>query len=333
MEGRLRAHSAHFLRMVSLIPAHYYVSREQEDEQVESLSMGKSKGETRFWRNKKTAQLLKRSRKVLKNTSTRQEDMTQANTKEGSVNKSEDGTTSGKQLSVERLKSASLAELQDRLHRKIEEVALKRSTVNKDSKNQERKRRRGKESEGGPGRKQQRLEEKQKRKESVKEQREARQKRAAVKVAGAGGDVKTNANDPQFSFNQFDFNQASKTRGKRKNYHSLITKAEVKKKRLEELTAYDKERGVVAQEKEKWSKAVQMARGEKLKDDPALLKKTMKRLERRKQSHKRKWGERVRAEHQRRDTKQKKRQQNISERIDKIKAKKTRKRAKKKGIV
>lgn len=328
MEQRLRAHSAHFLTMVALIPPQYYAAREGEDEAEDKLSSEKSKGETRFWRNKKTGHQLKHSRKSV-HTATRDQ------REEGEI---ENGRTNAtitdtrKQFSIEDVKSTSLSELQQRLHRKIEEVSMKRSLGDTSTQTQGRKRRRRrKEAEGGPTKKQQRLEEKQKQRGRVKKEQEAKQKRKVTKTEGgvpeAGGD------NTQFSFNQFQFTQSSNTRGKRKNYQALIAKAEAKQSQLEELTRQDQEMGDVAQEKEKWTKVVRMARGEKLKDDPTLLRKTMKRLEKKKQTHKRKWGERMKAESLRKDVRQKRRQQNIHERTEKIKAKKARKRAKKKGLV
>lgn len=331
MEERLRAHSAQFLAMVALIPAQYYAAKEGKDETKDKQP---SKKGTRFWRNKKTVHQLKHSKKAIPQ-------CRQAELKEEDTEIRENGHTSTmagtrKQFIVESVKSTSLSELQDKLHRKIEEVAMKRSTGNTSTEAKKRKRRR-RETEGGPTRKQQRLEEKQKHRSSVKKEQEAKQKRATMEVVKAGrgsSDIaKTGINKSQFSFNQFEFNLSSNKEGRRKNYQALIAKAEAKQKQLEELTRQDQEKGTVAQEKEKWTKAVRMARGEKLKDDPTLLRKTMKRLEKKKQIQRKKWGERMKKESLRKDEKQKRRQQNIHERIEKIKAKNTRKWTKKKGML
>lgn len=332
MEQRLRTHSAHFLAMVSLIPAHYYTAREDEDEADDKLSSGRSKKETRFWRNKKAGHQLKHSRKSLHTVPRDQQE-------EEDIELRENGRTNAtiagmrKQFGIEGVKSTSLSELQQRLHRKIEEVSMKRSLGDTCTQTQRRKRRRRKEAEGGPTKKQQRLEEKQKQREKVKNEQEARQKREVIKRGGASDLAKTGVDNIHFSFNQLEFTQSPNKRSRRKNYQTLIAKAEAKQNQLEELTRQDQEMGDVAQEKEKWSKAVRMARGEKLKDDPSLLRKTVKRLEKKKQTHKKKWGERMKAESSRKDAQQKKRQQNIRERTEKIKAKKARKRAKKKGLV
>ena len=316
LEGRLRAHSAHFQSLVALIPPQYYAARESEDEAKE---IKQSKRETRFWHNKK-GEALSKSRKTTAHDSKQSE--------EGGTAAADSKKT---ELSVESVRSTSLSELRERLQKKISEAAQRKDLVPTEStETKQRKRRQRKVGDDGSSRKVKRLEEKRKRRERVKRGQEAKQKREAVTVAGAS----SGENSSQFSFSRFEFGNSSKTTAKKKkDYHTLISKAESKQKRLQELMGQDQERGEVAQEKEKWSKAVRMARGEKMKDDPKLLKKTVKRLEKKKMNSKVKWQERVKAEHQRQEARQKTRKQNIRERVDKIKAKKVRKRAKKRGIV
>ena len=336
LEDRLRAHSARFSAMVALIPPQYYVVKEEKVEEVEGKQRaGKTKGETRFWHNKK--EQLQNSRKMGKNAPSSREstERVQGDGEEGDKDAAGD---SEKPWSVERVRSSSLSDLQSRLRKKIEEASLKRRlTAEEGGEAEKRKRRRGNDRGGEPERKLRRVEDKQKRRKSARKEREAKQKRAAVKVAGTEREVsdtaKPSVNSSTLSFSRFEFGQTSKTGGKRKNYKALIVKAEAKQKRLEELKEQDEERGEVAQERERWTKAVKMAGGEKVKDDPKLLKRTVKRLQKKKQAHKRKWGERVREEAQRKGARQQKRQENIRERTDKIKAKNARKRAKKKGKV
>ena len=334
LEDRLRAHSASFSAMVALIPPQYYVVKEEEVEEVEGKQRaGKTKGETRFWHNKK--EQLQNSKKMGKNAPNNREstERVQGDGEEGDKDAAGD---SEKPWSVEHVRSSSLSELQSRLRKKIEEASLKRRfTAEEGGEGEKRKRRRVNERGGEPERKQRRVEDKQKRRKSARKEREAKQKRAAVKVAGTEKEVsdtaKPSVSSSTLSFSRFEFGQTSKTGGKRKNYQALIVKAEAKQKRLEKLKEQDEERGEVAQERERWTKAVKMAGGEKVKDDPKLLRRTVKRLQKKKQVHKRKWGERVMEEAQRKGARQQKRQQNIHERTDKIKAKNARKRAKKKG--
>ena len=312
LEERLRAHSAHFQAMVSLIPAQYYTTRE-EDVQPEGAPLTK-KG-TRFWHNKKgAAQPTTKSKK----STTRK--------REGDAELGNNDTD--KQFSVEHTRSTSLPDLQMRLRKRLRAVDVKRNTDSNETGQGRRQQRRKPESKGEAKKKEWRLEKKQKRKETVKREREAKQKRTAVATA----EVDKADNSPSLLFNRFHFNQSSKMVTKKKDYHTLIVKAEAKQKKMDELMCKDEQRGVAVREKERWSKAVHMARGEKIKDDPTLLRKTVRRLKKTKLSHKWQWKRRVRAEQQRQESRQRTRQQNIRERVDKIKAKKTHQRAKKRGV-
>ena len=316
LEQRLRSYSDYFESLFSLVPAHYRTAREEDDERE---AVGGKK--TRFWHLKKGA-----GRPLAKSTKKRSAE----NAKERA-----DSASSREEagFSVDDKKSLSLSELRRRLQEKIKEVSLskKEDRESDEGERKKRKRRRREVGEAGLDMKQLRLEEKKKRKEAAKNDRKVKQKKTAVEVSQNGANE--SSDDPQFYFNRFKFSDSVKSECKKKNYKALIAKAEAKQRKLQEMAAEDVEKGEAASEKERWSKAVRMARGEKVRDDPSLLKKTVKRLEKKKQSHAKKWEERARAEQEKQDTRQKKRQQNIRERIDKIKAKKTRRRAKKRGFV
>ena len=68
------------------------------------------------------------------------------------------------------------------------------------------------------------------------------------------------------------------------------------------------------EEKVAWKSAMEKAEGVKLKDDETLLKKTIKRMDQKKKSSKRKWDARVESEDKRKSTKQQKRSDNIKKR-------------------
>ena len=314
---RLRAHSDYFLSMFSLVPAQYRVTREEDALEETTHAPGGKKA--RFWHLRKGAGQPPQSKAKRREREPSAED---ASGKTVSV-------ASSKQVAIdaEQKKSLSLSELRRRLEEKMEESSATRGRLGeKERSGRQRKRKRGREGDdGGPNKKQLRLEEKKKRKESLEKERKAKQKKAAVTLSG---DSKSGS---QFFFNRIEFSDSAKP-GTKKNYKTLVAKAEAKQRKLQELVEQDVERGGVAVEKEKWMKAVRMARGEKVKDDPSLLRKTVKRLEKKKKTHVKRWKERVRAEQQRKETREKKRHHNIKERVDQIKAKKTRKRAKKKGL-
>jgi hypothetical protein len=69
-------------------------------------------------------------------------------------------------------------------------------------------------------------------------------------------------------------------------------------------------------EKDTWKKALQLAQGEKVKDDIKLLKKTVRREEVIKKKSAKDWGERKATVKKAKDQKQKKREENIKARID-----------------
>lgn len=100
---------------------------------------------------------------------------------------------------------------------------------------------------------------------------------------------------------------------------------EAKKEKLEKLKQEDKSKAEEMIEKEEWNKVLALATGEKVKDDPKLLKKTVKRQEKQKQKSAQEWKKRL--------EKQKKDQMHaIKKREENIKAKIEEKKNKKKGI-
>ncbi|XP_046848802.1 ribosomal RNA-processing protein 14-C-like [Xenia sp. Carnegie-2017] len=129
-------------------------------------------------------------------------------------------------------------------------------------------------------------------------------------------------------FSKFDFTSdvrkmKDKDTGKKKDYKKLLEKAESRKKKLEEIKHKGDETSKEVLETVKWKKALGKSEGVKQKDDPALLKKAMKRKEKAKRKHQKEWNER--AENQRKQMKerQERRQKNIQDRIDMKKKKKS----------
>ena len=305
LERRLRAHSDYFESLFSLVPVQYRTAREEEGEERSGEAAGGKK--TRFWHLIKGAGQLKSRKKPSTEAAGEPVD---SETSRGGVG-----------FGVDDRKSLSLSELRRRLHDKMKEVSLSKKEGDEGARR--RRKRRREMGEGAPDKKQLRIEEKEKR----KKEREIKQNKLAVAAAQTRADE--TSDDPKFSFNRFEFSDSGQPERRKNNYRALVAKAEAKQKKLQELLEEDKERGEGAREKEGWSRAVRMARGEKVRDDPTLLRKTVKRLEKKKKSHVKKWKERARVEQERQEATQRKRQQNIRERVDKIKAKKTRKRAKK----
>ena len=93
------------------------------------------------------------------------------------------------------------------------------------------------------------------------------------------------------------------------------------KGKLEQLTAkeerlakMDPEKAEKAKENDRWHSALLSARGEKVRDDTTLLKKTIARKEREKKKSKREWDERIARVEKGKEDRQKKREENLAKR-------------------
>ena len=84
--------------------------------------------------------------------------------------------------------------------------------------------------------------------------------------------------------------------------------------KAERLAKMDPEKAERAKENDRWHHALLAARGEKVKDNPALLKKTISRREREKKKSKREWDERIAKVERDREDRQRKREENLAKR-------------------
>ncbi|KFM73655.1 Surfeit locus protein 6-like protein, partial [Stegodyphus mimosarum] len=94
----------------------------------------------------------------------------------------------------------------------------------------------------------------------------------------------------------------------------LLKEAEKKKEKLEHLLATDPEKAKIAIEKDKWKKAIQRTEGMKVKDDPSLLKKSIKKEMKKKKKSSKAWKERTEQVETLKKTRQEKRLKNIKAR-------------------
>ncbi|KAF9930881.1 surfeit locus protein, partial [Modicella reniformis] len=92
--------------------------------------------------------------------------------------------------------------------------------------------------------------------------------------------------------------------------------AEAHKEKITALQTADPEKASALKEKDTWKKALQLAQGEKVKDDIKLLKKTIKREEVLKKKSSKEWGERKSSVKKSKDQKQKKREENLKARME-----------------
>ena len=327
LEDRLRTYSAYFTTMVDLIPAKFYLTKDPEmDESLQS---------SKYWVNKKSKapkqsvkEATKRARRMKldpdnqKTNIEQQRDALDLEAKssaqvecedfnEGLVNPQKKG------FSVETVRSTELSDLRERLKAKVDSLRGKRKV-------------REVEPEQKALKKQKVMEKRKRRKEARQNKKRHQQNVAATKAGKERPSIKEESG--KIVFSKFDFSVPSKQANgtKHKNdYRRLLAKAEATEKKLEELKRNDKKRGEELQERLEWRKAMDLAKGEKVKDNPKLIKKTLKRLEKKKsQSHKQ-WMERASQEQQQREKRQELRRKHIQERVEHIKAKKSKKRFKK----
>ncbi|KAJ2083845.1 hypothetical protein H4R24_000497 [Coemansia sp. RSA 988] len=100
------------------------------------------------------------------------------------------------------------------------------------------------------------------------------------------------------------------------NVKQQLAKVENKKKEIAELRKADSTKADKIEEKDKWNKALDLAKGEKVKDDPKLLRKTIRRNEQQKKKSSREWGERKEQIADKLKERTTKRETNIQTRID-----------------
>jgi len=135
-------------------------------------------------------------------------------------------------------------------------------------------------------------------------------------------------------YSKFDFSEKNKKEegGSKKNYKKLLEKVEKERSELKELKKSDIDAAHTKQQKLAWSNALQKAEGVKVKDDPELLKKTIKKQEKLKKKSSKEWADRTEKVDKKQKEKQDKRLKNIKARKQKKVDTKIKK-AKKKGRI
>lgn len=327
METRLESHSAYFSSMVALIPQQFYSVKDQDQKASDS----------KYWVNKKQPRAPKQAVKEASKKAKRLKfDLESQNTLESRKEEptiedkdgeehdeevgEEEGVSRGSGFSVENVRSRNLNDLQERLKRKIEELRGKRKTRDFEEPD-EIAQKRLKRAE----RKKRKKEMRQKKKQKVTSKAdESTSQRPCIKDEESG----------RLVFSKFDFTtpqsvqpfSSTSTGKKKKDYRKLLAKAEAAQKKLEEIKEKDEQKGEELQEKLQWQRAVEKAKGNKLKDDPKLLKKTVKRIEKKKEKSRKQWSKRQKVEEQSKEKRQERRTKNIKARTEQIKAKKMKKR-------
>lgn len=136
----------------------------------------------------------------------------------------------------------------------------------------------------------------------------------------------------KLEFSEPGFEQKKDGQFSGKNYKKLLKNVEKEKEKVSKLKEQDEQKAEEFVHKNAWKRAIEKAEGVKVKDDPALLKKSLMKQEKRKRKSTKLWEEREEHAEKKKKMQQEKRQKNIQNRKkEKLQAKL--KRAKKKGRI
>ncbi|KYQ46724.1 Surfeit locus protein 6 like protein [Trachymyrmex zeteki] len=138
-------------------------------------------------------------------------------------------------------------------------------------------------------------------------------------------------------FSKFDFSEIGVKKKLPKNQNDskkMLQQLQQKKEKLKQLEDLgDKEKAEDIKEKDAWKSALAKASGEKVKDDPELLKRTIKRNEQKKKYSANKWNSRIENVQKSMQERQEKRRENIMKKKKEKKQNKFKKAAKKGRII
>lgn len=132
-------------------------------------------------------------------------------------------------------------------------------------------------------------------------------------------------------FSKFDFSEiGTKKKPPKKDTKKILLELKQKKEKLKEMEQSGEiEKAQELKEKDAWKSALAKASGEKVKDDPDLLKRTIKRKDQQKKQSAKKWESRLENVQKGIRERQEKRQDNIMKRKKEKKLNKLKKAAKK----
>ncbi|OWR53108.1 surfeit locus protein 6 homolog [Danaus plexippus] len=131
-------------------------------------------------------------------------------------------------------------------------------------------------------------------------------------------------NEGKLVFSKFDFAKlGDRDRGSKgnKDPKKLLDNLKQQEEKIKNIAEVDSEKAKELKEKIAWKNILQKAEGEKVKDDPTLLKKSIKKIEQIKKVSKKKWENRIQSVEKKKGDRQKKRQENISKKKKEKKAK------------
>lgn len=328
---RLRGHSEYFSTMLNLIPAKYYFVEDDPSTKQGGKYLKHKKRSVKQVASKegskKKAKKLKfdpASRRTIEDIQREKEEAEQLDRQKYIAA----AVHSGASLPPLRLNSevgsgATREDLQTKLQEKIEALRSKRKIGKRPA------------SSGVA----QPLKKRRKKSENAKDRKSGRRpgRRDGSTNEGSGGDqTSPKAKKPsvvdksgQVVYSKFDFVSPSepvKDSRAKKDFQKLLVKAEKQQKKLQQLKETDEKKGEELEAKLSWKKALSHAKGERTRDDPTLLKKTIKRQGARKKKSWKEWKARAAQVEVLKKKKQDLRQKHIQERIESKKTRKVKKR-------
>jgi len=303
---RLREHSECFDRLLDAIPARFYY------QETENLPFQKAK-------------------KIKKNQEASADQQRKENTKKGKIAKLDPENSKtildiqAERASAKPKKTASIADLKERLHAEIADLAKQRHASEEDAGkgSNQRKRKKAekaaqKEEEGEDGEPKQRREQK---KQKMQREKPSQQKDEA-EDDDDGEDSQGSDGEEDIQFGRVLTKDESQSKflnkPKRKvTKEKLLAKAE----QFEEFIANaDEEKRKEILEKKSWKDALAKATGTKVKDNATLLKKSIKREDKKKKKSQGVWKDRYAKVESEKQARQDKRNANIKAEKDKRKA-------------
>ncbi|XP_078160129.1 uncharacterized protein LOC144555606 [Carex rostrata] len=341
LKNLIHEHSLFFDQLVELIPARFFLPYTSDDKPwfpgLSKSKQEKIKAQTRENINKSRRNRLDPTRPasstldLLKKSIDEEKESSSDDEEEDDVDEEEEEEEENEEEEVEKDQSKTLLtderpvtyeELQKRLRQRIAELSSGRNTRPEAKLKQERK----KEMKSS----------KKKLKVQSKKNREKNKEKEAALADNTGKRKREDGKDENFSKNNKKNKVGEPTditfgqvridgRENKKRTKKLPKEKELERaKRLEEAKK-DPEKG----KKVSWKAAVSKAAGEKVHDDPKLLKQSIKKEKKRQEKNKQKWKEREETVAKSKAEKQSKRSGNIKERIHQKKMRKIEKREKK----
>ncbi|KAJ2403408.1 hypothetical protein GGI10_005760, partial [Coemansia sp. RSA 2530] len=132
----------------------------------------------------------------------------------------------------------------------------------------------------------------------------------------ANGDSMTGAQDVKSSIYFGKLTTGAIMKKKSVHVKQQLAKVENKKREMDELRKVDSAKADQLEEKDRWGKALDLAKGEKVKDDAKLLRKTVRRDEQQKKKSSREWHDRKETVATKIKERAQKRETNIKVRVD-----------------